>query len=121
MTLNVLTCGLSGVVGKLPVTQTIDHTYQRALPPLLDHKCVTIHGHQRAGTCSDSKDKRAGQRRGTSSRSHRLHTMLVPAPGRELTSNSSISRLTAPKPQPRLPDVQKSSPMARCTFTIPGP
>src|SRR5260370_27795316 len=64
MTLDVLPRSLSGVVSKLSVTYTIDHTHQSTLSPLSNHEGVTIHGHQRAGTRSDAKDERAGQRGG---------------------------------------------------------
>src|SRR5580704_3521811 len=64
MTLDVVPRSLSSAVGKLSVTYTIDHTHQSTLSPLLSHEGVTIHGHQRAGTGSDAKDERAGQRRG---------------------------------------------------------
>src|SRR6266446_1420438 len=64
MTLDVLPRSLSGTVSKRSMTYTIDHTDQSALSPLLSHKGVTIHGHQRAGTCSDAKGERGGQRLG---------------------------------------------------------
>src|SRR5258708_38587301 len=42
MTLDVLPSGLGGAKGKLAVTQTIDHTHQCTLSPLLNHARVAL-------------------------------------------------------------------------------
>src|SRR5207249_5239634 len=52
---------------------------------------------------------------------HFFTTTLVPWPGLESISNSSIRRRTPGSPRPRLPEVEKPSRKAWLTLGIPGP
>src|SRR6476660_9714930 len=54
-------------------------------------------------------------------RSHLIAVTVVPDPGDETISNSSMSRRVPGRPSPRLLAVEKPSCIARLTSAIPGP
>src|SRR5437867_5462463 len=100
----------------LSVPQPVDHRGQPALWERPDHVTVprrALPGERSRGHApfDDSGDQRF----------HFLAVTVVPFPGRESISISSMSRRTPGRPSPRLPDVENPSRIARSTSSMPGP
>src|SRR5205807_10187694 len=79
-------------------------------------------GYDRPGIlCLGLVDSRASQLDLAGQRFHRLMVTVVPFRGSEMISNSSISRRTPDRPNPKPPEVEWPPAMARGTSAIPGP